>query len=45
MKQEFCYKVVEARRKRDRVTAMVLVFEEKVVRVICAYALQVGRLE
>ena len=45
MKEELCEKVVEVRRKSDRVMAMVLVFEEEVIRVICAYASQVGRLE
>ena len=45
MKEELCEKVVEVRRKSDRVMAMVLAFEEEVVRVICAYAPQVGRLE
>ena len=31
--------------KSDRVIAMVLVFEEEVIRVICAYPPQVGRSE
>ena len=35
--------VKEVRRKSDRVIAMVLVFEEEVMRVICACAPQVGR--
>ena len=43
MKEELCKKVVEVRRKSDRVMEMVLVFEEEVIRVICAYAPQVGR--
>ena len=30
-------------KKCDRVMAMVLVFEEAVIRVICTYASQVGR--
>ena len=38
MKKELCEKVVEVRRKSDRVMAMVLAFEEK-------YTLQVGRSE
>ena len=37
-KEELCEKVVEVRRKSDRVMAMMLVFEEEVIRVICAYA-------
>ena len=45
VKKELCEKVVEVRRKSDRVMAMVLVFEEEVIEVICAYASQVGRLE
>ena len=45
MKKELCEKVVEDRRKSDRVMATVLVFEEGVIRVICAYATQVGRSE
>ena len=44
MKKELCEKN-EVRRKSDRVIAMVLVFEEEVIKVICAYAPQVGRLE
>ena len=43
MKEELCEKVVEVWRKSDRVMAMVLVFEKEVVRVICAYAPQLGR--
>ena len=45
MKEELCEKVVEVRSKNDRVMAMVLVFEEEVIGVICAYAPQVGRSE
>ena len=45
MKEELCEKVVEVQRKSDRMTAMVLVFEEEVIIVICAYAPQVGRSE
>jgi len=37
--------VVEVRRKSDRVMAVVLIFEEVVVRVICAYGPQSGRSE
>ena len=43
MKEELCEKVVEVRRKSDRVIAMVLIFKEEVITVICAYAAQVGR--
>ena len=43
VKEELCKKVVEVRRKSDRIMAMMLVFEEEVMRVICAYASQVGR--
>ena len=42
MKEKLCKKV-EVRKKSDRVMAMMLVFEEEVIRVICAYARQVGR--
>ena len=43
VKEELCEKVVEVRRKSDRVMAMVMAFEEEVIRVICAYPPQVGR--
>ena len=43
MKEELCDNVVEVRRKSDRVMAMVLAFEEEVIRVICGYGPQVGR--
>ena len=45
VKKELCEKVVEVRRKSEKVMAMVLVFEEEVIRVIYAYAPQVGRSE
>ena len=45
VKEELSKKVVEVRRKSDRVMAMVLAFAEEVVRVIHAYAPQVGRSE
>ena len=45
MKEELCEKVVEVRRKNDRVMAMVLDFEEEVIRDICAYPPQVGKSE
>ena len=41
--EELCKKVVEVRRKSDRVMEIVLVFEEEVKKVICAYALRAGR--
>ena len=37
MKEQLCEKVAEVWRKSDRVMAVVLLFEEKVTRVICAY--------
>ena len=43
MREQPCEKVVEVRRKSDRMMAMVLVIEEKVIRVICAHAPQLGR--
>ena len=45
VKKELGEKVVEVQRKSDRVMATVLVFEEEVITVICAYAPQVGRSE
>ena len=42
VKEELCEEVVEVRRC-DRVMAIGLVFEEEVVRVICAYAPQSGK--
>ena len=43
VKEELCEKVVEVRRKSDRVMSMVIVFKEEVMRVICGYAPQSGR--
>ena len=43
VKEELCEKVVEVRRVSDRVMAVVLVFEEYVLRLISRYALQSGR--
>ena len=43
VKEELCEKAVEVRRRCDRVMAIELVFEEEVVRVICAYAPQSGK--
>ena len=45
VKEELCEKVVEVRRKSDRMMVMVLVFEKQVIGVICAQASQVGRSE
>ena len=45
VKERLCEKVVEVRRKSDKVMAIGLVFDEEVIRVICAYAPQVGRSE
>lgn len=43
--EELCEKVVEIRRRSDRVMSMVLVLENEVVRVISAYAPQSGKSE
>lgn len=43
VKEELCEKVVEVRRRNDRVMTIVMVFEEEVVRLICGYAPQSGR--
>ena len=43
MKEELCEQVVKVQRKSDRAMAMVLAFEEEVIRVMCAYAPQVVR--
>ena len=43
MKEKLCEKIVEVQRKSDRVMAKVLVFEEEVISVICAYAPQMRR--
>ena len=45
VKEELSEKVVEVRRKYNRVMAIVLAFEEEVIRVTCAYAPQVGKSE
>ena len=45
MKEEVRKKVVEVRRKNDRVIAIILIFEEEVTRVTGAYAPQVERSE
>ena len=43
VKEELCEKVVEVRRKSDRVMTVVMALEEEVVRIICVYGLQSGR--
>ena len=43
VKEELCEKVVEVRRKSDKVMTLVLAFEGEVVRVICGYEPQSGR--
>ena len=43
MVKEQCEKVVDFRRKSDRVMVVVLAFEEQVIRVISAYGPQAGR--
>ena len=43
VKEELCENVVEVRRRCDRVMVLELVFEEEVVRIICAYAPQSGK--
>ena len=43
MKEELCEKVVEVRRKSDRVMTVVMALEEEVVRIICVYGPQSGR--
>ena len=43
VKEELCEKVVEVRRKSDRVMTIVMAFEEEVVRIVCVYGPQSGR--
>ena len=43
--KELCKKVVEVRKKSDKIMAVMLVFEVEVIRVICAYAPRVRRSE
>ena len=45
MGEELCGKVVEVRRMGDRLMAVVLVFYEDVLKLICRYTLQCGNLE
>ena len=40
---DLCEKLVEVRRKSNRVVAVMLAFEEEVVRIICVYDPQSGR--
>ena len=42
VKEELCEKVVEVRRVSDRVMAVVVVYEEDVLRLICGYGMQGG---
>ena len=42
-KEALCEQLVEVQRVSDRVMAVVLVFEEDVLRLICGYAAQTGR--
>ena len=44
VKEELCEKVVEVRRISDRVMTIVVVFEEGVLRLICGYTPQSGRI-
>ena len=43
VKEKLCEKLVEVRRRCGRVMAIGLVFEEEVVRIICAYASRSGK--
>ena len=43
VKEEICEKVVEIRRRSDRVMTTVLMFEEQMIRIVCAYGPQSGR--
>ena len=38
VKEELCEKVVEVRRKSDRVMAVVIALEEEVVRIMCVWS-------
>ena len=42
-KQELYAKIVEVRRVNDRMMSLAIVFEEEVLRVVCAYAPQSGK--
>ena len=41
--KKLCEKVMEVRRKSDRVMTVVMALEEEVVRIICVYGPQSGR--
>ena len=43
VKEELCEKVVEVRRRSDRVKTVLMVLEEEVLRIICVYGPQRGR--
>ena len=43
MKEELSEKVVEVRRKSDKVMTVMMALKEEVVRIICVYGLQSGR--
>ena len=43
VKEELCEKVVEMRKKSDRVMTIVMALKEEVVRIICVYGSQSGR--
>ena len=45
VEEEICGNVVEVRRKSDRIMAIVLTLGREVMRVICAYGPQSGRLD
>lgn len=45
VKEELCEKVVEVRRRSDRVMTVIMAFEEEVVRIICVYSPQSGRTD
>ena len=38
VKEELCEKVVEVRRRSDRVTLVVMVLEEEVLRIVCVWS-------
>ena len=44
VKEDLCEKVVEVRRRSDRVMTVVMVLEEEVLRIICVYGPQRGRM-
>ena len=43
MKVELCEKVVEVRRRSDKVMTVVMVLEKEVLRIVCVYGPQSGR--